>query len=602
MDYESFFNLREKPFKNSLSYRFFFRGPAFARLLELLRADAKPPLLFLTGAQGVGKTSALLSLAPALAGAGSTVAYARRGDLPLSGILQEALRSLKLSRLLDPEAPEETLLGYFQDAVSELIERGQSFVLAIDDAQNLSRETRADVFALTSLEESWLGKTTLLLGGRLSEGYPLETVPPDAEILELKPFGPREVSQYVAFRLKAGGARSQPFGAEALAALYGYSGGLPGPLNGLAERSLLTAWAAGKKEVALSHVSQAKTTLDNPMSINAAALAKAKGDRGPKRQRAPRPARPLLALMCLIAILGLLGGWFFHWPGKADLTAGETASPRQASPATDAAAPMGPTLTPAAAPSLPLENANLALPSPPPALLSLPRNSLALVVDQNLNMARLWQGSLKGPGLKAEIAPPEEISPGLYLVGRPQSRSALIFQYPPSQELPRRASSSLWKQVETILPQDILPLVVGDGPSLAKPVPPDLGKFLRDKLRQWSQNQEYKFADRVSALYDAEFRFFQPGARDLTITRDKFAVALKSELRTSGDVKLTMSEPLLLLDPRDHKRAWAVFNLKYDSNLRHDMGLRTLIFEKASRKADWLIVAELWIKEIPLRD
>jgi hypothetical protein len=55
----------------------------------------------------------------------------------------------------------------------------------------------------------------------------------------------------------------------------------------------------------------------------------------------------------------------------------------------------------------------------------------------------------------------------------------------------------------------------------------------------------------------------------------------------------------MLLDPRNHNRVWAVFSLKYDSKLRHDIGLRTLIFERSGSK--WLINAELWIKEVGLK-
>jgi hypothetical protein len=51
-----------------------------------------------------------------------------------------------------------------------------------------------------------------------------------------------------------------------------------------------------------------------------------------------------------------------------------------------------------------------------------------------------------------------------------------------------------------------------------------------------------------------------------------------------------------MLDPRNRDRAWIVFTLKYDSKLRHNIGLRTLVLEK-TRPKDWSIVAELWLKE-----
>jgi hypothetical protein len=214
-------------------------------------------------------------------------------------------------------------------------------------------------------------------------------------------------------------------------------------------------------------------------------------------------------------------------------------------------------------------------------------------------MSRLWQGGLSGPGLKAEVALPEITQPGLYLVGRPQSRTPLIFQYPPAKEVPQEASLRLWGQMESFLPQDILPLIVGSGADLKKAAPGSLAPAIKEKLKVWTQSQELRRPDQLAALYDETFRFFEPGRRDRTVARENFRQALMSEMRTAGDTELTVSEPLILLDPRDHGRVWAVFSLRYDSRLRHDIGLRTLVFER--RGAAWLITAELWIKELSLK-
>jgi hypothetical protein len=73
--------------------------------------------------------------------------------------------------------------------------------------------------------------------------------------------------------------------------------------------------------------------------------------------------------------------------------------------------------------------------------------------------------------------------------------------------------------------------------------------------------------------------------------------SLDSESQVAGDVKLAVSDPLIMVDPRGQNRAWAVFNLKYDSRIRHDTGLRALVFERSLMSGQWLIVAELWLKE-----
>ncbi|MDR1042049.1 MAG: AAA family ATPase [Deltaproteobacteria bacterium] len=612
MDYETFFSLRERPFKSALSPRFLFRSPAYGEIAGLLSGEGPlPGLIVVTGAKGSGKTALVSSLGQPLLPPAVKVVTVLRGAVTLSGILSEALSSLGLMDRLPPGAPEETLLGFFQNAVSDLVSSGRACVLAVDGAQHLGRDTLTDLPKLMAIEPAWKGRTSLVLCGTPEDGFPGELARTAANVT-LAPFSLAETAQYVAFRMKAAGARRDPFTQQALAALHSRSGGLPGELNPVAERSLMTAWALNKKEITPACVARAAEGAAGPQPVPEEAAGLAAG--GVRQRRESRGLHGgTRAAAAAVAAALMVSGWFLMRPDMAGPGPSQTPTREGAafpappgtisvSEAPDAADPesflrAGPAATPAAAAPSASDPADLSLPSPPPALLSLPRNSLVLVVDGSLNMARLWQGSIKGPGLKAEISPPDIRRPGLYLVGRPQSRTPLIFQYPPAREIPKEAGIRLWRQVEPHLPQDILPLVAGEGPDLRRSIPADLAAVLKDRLKKWTQAQEFKLADNMAALYAERFRFFEPGSPDRTIGREQFRVALASELRTSGDVKLTASEPLLLLDPRDHGRAWAVFSLKYDSKLRHDLGQRTLIFEKPRLGGEWLITAELWIKE-----
>ncbi|MDR2352410.1 MAG: AAA family ATPase [Deltaproteobacteria bacterium] len=603
MDYETFFNLRERPFKNTSNKRYFYPGEVFYKITATLTQEKIPRRLLLTGAKSTGKTTTLLFLGSLLTREGTVVALVKRANQNITGILTEALASLGLNQ--PTGTPEETLLGIFHNAATEILDSRLKLVLAIDDAQNLQPGVISDLEALTNLDPSWAGHTSLLLAGRLEECFALDNLSQDTQIFHQTPLNPSQTADYVKFRLKNAGARRALFSPDALAGLYSYSHGIIPLINSLADRALLTAWSLGKKEITLNHLAQAKITLENPLSINPNLAQSAKGKiQRPKDNFKTR--RPMIVLGLMI-LAGFLGIFLFLSPKRPilDLEGGGLASANsvdlefaenQASPEENPATT--PTLTPAATPTTREETPNLGLPTPPPTLLSLPRNSLALITDRSVNMARLWQGSIKGPGLKAEIAPPDIQESGLYLVGRPQSRTPLIFQFPPALSIPKNVPATLWKQVEAFLPLDILPLMVGNGQDLNLPVPPELGNVIRDKIKAWTQNQEFKLAENVALLYADKFRFYEPRHADRLISREDFRKALNSELKASGDVRLTVSEPLIMLDPKNRSRVWAIFNLKYDSRLRHDLGLRTLIFERNRLATDWRIVAELWIKEI----
>jgi hypothetical protein len=299
-----------------------------------------------------------------------------------------------------------------------------------------------------------------------------------------------------------------------------------------------------------------------------------------------------------ILLLGLLGYYGLREapPPPQPIPAAET----EAAPAepVETAAPAGTVIAGTAAP-----DPGPSLPTPPGQLLTLPQGSLALVVDQNNNTGRLWQGGARGPGLKAEIAAPVFKNPGLFLFGRPRGRTPLIFQYPPSRELPTAEALAIWPRVATLLPQNILPVIVAPAESLGTPGRPEDLEAIDSRFKAWVQSQQYKFPDTTAALYAGSFQFFELGQPARNLSREDFRRALNSETRTSGEVHLTTSQPLLIRDPKNDRFIWAVFNLKYVSKLRRDMGLRVLVFEKALMGGpdNWLIAAELWLPEKSLQ-
>ncbi|MDR1309428.1 MAG: AAA family ATPase [Deltaproteobacteria bacterium] len=582
MDYEEFFKLNDRPFKATLEAKFFYRGTVFENLCQILSGPRLPGLLLLRGHQGSGKSTLVRRLPQAVRDA-TRMAPVLDPSPRLGDILREALNFLGLGFKCPPSAREEELIGFFQNAVSEYVGQGLGLALAVDEAQDLDGETTSDLMALASLEPGWRGRVSLMLAGP-SVDWPPPALQGLGQVVELAPFGLNETMDYVRFRLGAAGATRDLFSTEALTTLQSYSHGLARQINALADKALMTAWAAGKSQISNNHVIQAKASLDNPLTVDTRA---AKVAAGSGRERHHVAGRSWPSLMAAILIVGAMV-WLL-WPspdGPEETVAAEEAP--DAGPQ-----PMGPVATPAADPA---DEGSMGLPSLPTTILRLPQSTVALVVESGQRMARLWQGGLSGPGLKAEIAAPDIREPGLYLVGRPRSRTPIIFRYPPENDVPKAAADKLWQQVESMLPQDVLPLVVGRTQDLAEPVPQRPASSLAALLDKWTVAQRLKRAEDMAALYAESFSFFEPGRKPVSISRRNFRLTLESEAMGAGEVTLAISDPLIMLDPTDHGRAWAVFTLKYDSKLRHNIGLRTLILEK-NRSNEWLIVAELWLKE-----
>ncbi len=606
MDYIKHFNLTDRPFKNTYDGRFFFRSQAVEAVFSTLRAEGCPPIVHLKGLPKVGKTSVLKRLAPELREAFKVVLWLNP-HFTLAEMLRQALTDLGHSHKFTPQTLEEELLGYFQNSVSEALADGFRLLLAVDNADELTPEILSEIYGLMEMEEHWRGRVVLLLCGPPDRPWPMV---PDIMLevgeLALPPLDGPEVEGYVQTRLKAAGGTAC-FSRGALKTLCEYGRGLPETINQLAERGLIAAWSSGRREVGPAQLKAARTSLDNPLTLNREALSQVARGQTVRPGSAPGPAgrrRPMALILALAVVaVGLAFGGFFADPAPEPAPA-LTADAEPSPPINQEEPPE--TATPAAG-DPDAESAGVlapALPTPPPQLLTLPQGTLALVVDQDASSGRLWQGGPKGSGLKAEVATPKFKHGGLYLFGRPKGDKPLVFQYPPSRELPLAEAKELWPRVATLLPQNILPVIVAPGSEYKRPRNEEAEEAVRNRFKAWVQSQQYRFPDTTAALYASSFQFFELGRQPRTVIREDFRQALNSEARTSGEVYLATSQPLIMQDPEKSDLVWAVFTLKYDSRLRHDMGLRVLIFEKNGLlgQDNWLIVAELWLPEKTLQE
>ncbi|MDR3037800.1 MAG: AAA family ATPase [Candidatus Adiutrix sp.] len=608
MDYLKHFNLTDRPFKNTYDGRFFYRSAAAGEIFQTLKSGDLPPLVHLKGPDKAGKTSLVRRLTLELKEAGR-ISLILNPQLTLSEMLRQILIDFGQSHKFSLNTPEEELLGYYHNAVADLLAEGLWVFLAVDHADELPPAMLADLYGLMELEPRWRGRVTLLLCGSSERPWP---VVPDILLevreLTLPPLPAAETEAYVTARLRAAGSELI-FSRAALKALAEYGQGRPEVLNQLAERALIAAWSAGRAEVGPVQLKAARASLEAPQNLDYDRLAEAAREQIVRPDRSRRRAAgrlrrlpPVLAAVILAAVilasLGLRHYLAEPEAGPADPPV-PAAAPAPPAPPAETAAPAGEDAAAKAAGGL-----TPSLPSPPAQLLALPQGSLALVVDQDTNTGRLWQGGPRGPGLKAEVAAPIFRNWGLFLFGRPRGREPLIFQYPPARDLPTAEALAVWPRVATLLPQNVLPVIVAPGPALGGSSRPEDLAAIENRVKAWVQSQQYKFPDTMAELYASTFQFFELGKTPRNLSRENFRRALNSEARTSGEVSLTTSQPLIMRDPKNDHCIWAVFNLKYESRLRRDMGLRALVFEKPllGGQDDWLIAAELWLPEKGLRE
>lgn len=140
-----------------------------------------------------------------------------------------------------------------------LLERyraGETAVLIVDEAQNLSPEVLEEIRLLTNLETA----TEKLLQIVLSGQPELEQILKQPALRQLRqritlrckmrPLSLEDTQGYISERLRIAGSNGEPVFAEAATeAIFRYSSGIPRVINLLCEHALITAYAEGTRPV-----------------------------------------------------------------------------------------------------------------------------------------------------------------------------------------------------------------------------------------------------------------------------------------------------------------------------------------------------------------
>ncbi|WP_217629752.1 ExeA family protein [Paracoccus chinensis] len=246
------FGLQKAPFGPGPEAGLFHGSPARQRVIDWIEdgVGAHARILVLTGAAGTGKTT-LLNLLPDRYGSEWVIGLVP-GPLPESGgILAQARRALDLpDQGGGPDMAARQIRRF-----SATIRASNGFVLlVVDEAQALDPASLSALAALTG-GTARDGALTLLLVGRpgllaLLDAPELQDLRPgDAERASLPPFSEAETAAYVAHRLAQAGRRTPLFDPGAMQVLHGFSQGVPGSINIMAEHCLKAAAAQGLSRI-----------------------------------------------------------------------------------------------------------------------------------------------------------------------------------------------------------------------------------------------------------------------------------------------------------------------------------------------------------------
>ena len=260
--YLDFYQLKQKPFALTPNTQLYFNQHSHREALNtmLVALRHSEGFIKIIGEVGTGKTLLCRKLL-AMLDDSFIAAY-----IPNPYLTPDELKSFVAEELgikFDPKLPSYKLLSFIYRRLMQLAKDGKQVVLLVDEAQAMPRETIESLRLLTNLETEQRKLLQVVLLGQPELDNLLNR--PDLRQLKqrivfadkLVPLSKRGTMNYVTYRLRAAGSRSQLFNQSALRLLAFASGGVPRLINIIAHKALLFAYGRGDQQVTAFHVARA---------------------------------------------------------------------------------------------------------------------------------------------------------------------------------------------------------------------------------------------------------------------------------------------------------------------------------------------------------
>lgn len=244
--YEAYWNLTEKPFRNTNNKKFFFYGEsyeeAYLRLLYSI-SEAKG-LMVLTGKGGCGKSFINKIFMKEMLEKGYQVAFITNPDLEPVELLQQILCEFGLEF---QNKSKVELLKTLKEFVKENTQKDKLCIILIDEAHLIqSKKTLEEIRLLLNMESNDQSLISVVLSGRTELLDLIGKVPSLKERAGLQcnmpPLSCRETGQYIYHRMEKAGCGREIFSAEAIKEIYILTEGIPREINNICDLALLLGY------------------------------------------------------------------------------------------------------------------------------------------------------------------------------------------------------------------------------------------------------------------------------------------------------------------------------------------------------------------------
>jgi type II secretory pathway predicted ATPase ExeA len=275
--YKEFFGLRANPFNVNPDPRYLFLTRHTEEALACLTygIQSRKGFVLLSGEVGTGKTTLINKLLEWLRLQQVATAFIFNSRLNVPQFLDYMMADFGIP--CESRAKSQILLRLY-NWLLDRYRAGETAVLIVDEAQNLSDEVLEEIRMLTNLETFTEKLLQIVLVGQPELEYKLRQ--PQLRQLRQRltlrakthPLTMDETKAYVRQRLRIAGSNGQPiFEPAAIEAVYRYAGGIPRVINLLCEHCLVSAFVDQQKTIGAEVVDAVARDFD--LGGNAASAA-----------------------------------------------------------------------------------------------------------------------------------------------------------------------------------------------------------------------------------------------------------------------------------------------------------------------------------------
>jgi general secretion pathway protein A len=253
--YQRFFGLRESPFNVNPDPRYLFWTRPIQEALAGLTygIQNRKGIILLTGEVGTGKTTLLNRLLGWLRGQRVATAYIFNSRLGVNDLFDLMMAEFEIP--CESHEKSQVVLRLNQWLL-ERYRAGETAVLIVDEAQNLSADVLEEIRLLTNLETSTEKLLQIVLTGQpeLEEKLKAPQVRQLRQRITLRcrtaPLTLEETFGYIAERLRIAGANCEPiFSKEAIETVHTYACGIPRVVNLLCEHAMINSYVDSLRPV-----------------------------------------------------------------------------------------------------------------------------------------------------------------------------------------------------------------------------------------------------------------------------------------------------------------------------------------------------------------